>query len=200
MSRFDDKAATWDDDPAKVERAAGIARDLAAAIALDPSMRVLEYGAGTGLVTQALRDQVGPVTLADSSAGMRQVMEAKIDAGVLSDARVWALDLETDPVPEERFDLIITVMTLHHIAQLATVLGAFADLLVPGGHLGIADLEQEDGSFHGADFDGHHGFDRAALTDDLARAGFADVRFTDSARLEKDGGTYPVFLATCVRS
>ena len=43
-------------------------------------------------------------------------------------------------------------MTLHHIHDLSTVLAAFATLLADGGHLCIADLEKEDGSFHGGDF------------------------------------------------
>jgi 2-polyprenyl-3-methyl-5-hydroxy-6-metoxy-1,4-benzoquinol methylase len=198
-SPFDDQAATWDDDPAKVARAAEIAETIAAVVPLDPSMRLLEYGAGTGLLSQALRDRVGPVTLADSSAGMRAVVQSKIDAGALPGARVWSLDLEVDPAPDERFDVIVTVLTLHHISRPATVLHAFAGLLETGGHLGIADLEKEDGSFHGADFDGHHGFERDALAADLDRAGFSDVRFTACTPLEKHGGSYPVFLATATR-
>lgn len=197
--RFDEKAATWDADPAKVERAAAVARCIEAAVPLDRSMRMLEYGAGTGLVSQALRDALGPVTLADTSSGMREVMQAKIEAGALRDARVWALDLATEPAPDEQFDLIVTVMTLHHIPALATVLTAFADLLVPGGHLCIADLEKEDGSFHGAEFDGHHGFERPSLTAELAAAGFTDIRFADCTQLVSDGVTYPVFLATGAR-
>src|SRR5690606_38453910 len=85
---FDAKAATWDADPAKVERAGVVARAIRAAVPLDPSVRLLEYGAGTGLVTQALRDAVGPVTLADTSAGMREVMRAKVEAGVIPGARI----------------------------------------------------------------------------------------------------------------
>ena len=199
MSRdpFDDKAATWDDDPTKVERAAAVARTITEAVPLTPSTRLLEYGAGTGLVTQALRDAVGPVTLADRSAGMREVMQAKIDAGVLAGARVWELDLETAPAPDEQFDLIVTVLTLHHIRDLGRVLDGFARLLAPGGRLCIADLEKEDGSFHGADFDGHRGFERTALARDLAAAGFADPAFTDCTQLEREGRSYPVFLATC---
>src|SRR5690606_18584865 len=75
---FDEKAATWDADPAKVERARVVAEAVRATVPLDRSTRLLEYGAGTGLVTQALRDAVGPVTLADTSAGMRDVMQAKV--------------------------------------------------------------------------------------------------------------------------
>lgn len=197
---FDEKAATWDTDPAKVERAAAVARCIAASVPLDPSMRVLEYGAGTGLVTQALRDAVGPVTLADTSAGMREVLHAKIDAGALVGARVWELDLATEPAPDERFDLIFTVMTLHHIRDLPAVLTSFADLLAPGGHLCIADLEKEDGTFHGADFDGHHGFERSTLTADLSEAGFTEISFAACTQLVRDGITYPVFLVTAARA
>lgn len=197
--RFDALAADWDRDPAKVERAAAVARGIAAAVPLSRSTRLLEYGAGTGLVTQALRDAVGPVTLADTSAGMRAALHAKVDSGALAEARVWALDLAADPPPDEQFDLIVTVLVLHHIRDLTTVLRGFAGLLAPGGHLCIADLEHEDGTFHGADFDGHHGFERPALTTDLHRAGFADVRFSDCTELVRDGVAYRVFLATCMR-
>jgi predicted TPR repeat methyltransferase len=198
-NRFDDKAATWDDDPAKVERASDIAGRIETAVPLDGSTRLLEYGAGTGLVTQALRHRVGRVTLVDTSAGMRAVMQSKIDAGVLTDARVWATDLASEPPPaDERFDLVVTVMTLHHITDLTTVLAAFRGLLDAGGHLCIADLEREDGSFHGADFDGHHGFEREAPADQLVGAGFRDVRFEDCADLRKDGHDFRVFLATAV--
>lgn len=197
---FDDKAATWDDDPAKVERAQAVARAISAAVPLTRATRLLEYGAGTGLVTQALRDEVGPVTLADTSSGMRDVLHAKIDAGQLPDARVWDVDLASSPAPDETFDLVVTVMTLHHIHDLDTVLSRFADLLAPGGHLCIVDLEAEDGSFHGADFAGHHGFERAGLAAALTGAGFADVDIATCFQVERDGGTYPLFLATCVRT
>jgi SAM-dependent methyltransferase len=197
---FDARAATWDDDPAKVERAEVVARAIRDAVPLDGSTRVLEYGAGTGLVTQALRDAVGPVTLADTSAGMREVIDSKIASGAIGDARVWDVDLaEQDAPAGEEFDLIVTVMTLHHIPDLTRVLANFATLLRAGGHLCIADLEGEDGSFQGEGFAGHHGFDRAELEADLVRAGFADVSIARCHEVVRDDGTYPLFLATCVR-
>ena len=192
---FDERAATWDEDPAKVERAAVVAEAIAATVPLGSGTRVLEYGAGTGLVTQALRDHVGPVTLADSSEGMRAVMQAKIDAGTLTGARIWALDLATETPPDEQFDLIVTVMALHHIADLERVLASFAGLLAPDGHLCIVDLDHEDGSFHGEGFTGHHGFRRPDLADHLAAAGFGEVTFQDCHEMVRDGVAYTVFLA-----
>jgi predicted TPR repeat methyltransferase len=192
---FDQRAATWDDDPAKVERARMVADAIRTAVPLNPSTRLLEYGAGTGQVTQALRDAVGPVTLADTSAGMREQMEQKVAAGVIPDARVVDLDLSTGEVPDERYDVIATVMVLHHITPLAPVLDAFATLLEPGGHLCVVDLEEEDGSFHGDGFHGHHGFAPATLTEQLEAAGFTDVHITRVHEIDRGGATFPVFLA-----
>jgi len=197
--RFDSKAATWDDEPDKVAQAHDVAEGIADSVPLSRHTRLLEYGAGTGLVTQALRTRVGPVTLADNSPGMRQMIQDKIASGALPDAKVWNLDLESQPVPDQQFDLIVTSMVLHHVRDLSVVLSGFARLLDDGGRLCIADLDREDGSFHDHDFDGHHGFDRAELAGALERAGFAEVGVADCTQIIRDGRPYPVFLATARR-
>ncbi len=197
MESFDERAATWDDDPAKWERARDVAAAIDAAIDLRGDERLLEYGAGTGLVTQALRDKVGPVTLADTSAGMRRVIHDKIAAGAITDATVWDVDLETSDPPDTRFDLIVTVMTLHHIDDIDPVLSRFGDLLTSDGHLCVVDLEHdEQGSFHGPDADVHHGFERDMLTESLRSAGFTDIAYEVCHTIERHGETFPVFLAT----
>ncbi len=203
-SRFDTEAATWDEDPEKVARAALIAREIAGTGDLDPSARFLEYGAGTGLLTQALLaggdlTAASQVTLADNSEGMRQVMAAKVESGALAGATVSDLDLEVDHGPQDAFDAIATVLVMHHVHALPTVLAAFARLLTPGGRLFIADLDAEDGSFHGEGFDGHHGFHRAQLESDLRDAGFASVTIADCTELTRHDGTYSVFLANAQR-
>lgn len=198
---FDEQAATWDDDPAKVERAAMVARAIAATIDLGPHTSMLEYGAGTGLVTQAMQADVGPVTLAEPSEGMRAVIRSKVEAGTLVAEAIWSLNLATDPVPEQatrpdgQFDLVVTVLTLHHITELDRVLSGFAQMLAPGGHLCVVDLDREDGSFHGHGFAGHHGFDRDDLARQLTSAGFGSVSFSDCGELVRDGVAYPMFLA-----
>ena len=140
---FDSKAADWDNDPDKVSRAQEVAAAVAASVPLTESTRLLEYGAGTGLVSQSLSERVAEVVLADNSAGMREVMSQKIEAGTLpAQARVWDLDLERDPVPDEEFDLVVTSMVLHHVRDLPAVLTGFAALLRPGGHLFILTVNQ----------------------------------------------------------
>jgi SAM-dependent methyltransferase len=100
--------------------------------------------------------------------------------------------------------LIYILMTLHHVADVDRLLRTFHDLLRPGGWLGIADLDREDGSFHGPGFTGHNGFDRAALRIQLADAGFGGVNFSTCYVMKKatDEGTreYPLFLAVAART
>lgn len=203
-SEFDDRAATWDDDPEKVERGRAVARSVSEAVPLTPATRMLEYGAGTGLTAQALASEVGAITLADPSDGMRAVMGEKVAAGVFPvGTRVWDLDLGTEPVPDERFDLIVSVMVLHHILDLESVLSGFASLLADGGYLCVVDLEEDaDGAFHRdrPGFEGHDGFDRDDLAVQLEAAGFVDIRFAHCLDVDKAGTSFPLFLATAVTS
>lgn len=197
---FDEKALTWDDDPAKVERASIVAAQIVEAVAPNATTRLLEYGAGTGLVAQALAPHVGPITLADPSQGMREAMARKVAAGTLPHgSRIWSTRLGEEPTPDERFDLVVSVQVLHHVESLQPLLAAFAEVTEAGGHLCICDLESEDGSFHGEGFGGHHGFDRDSLGAQITAAGFADVGFRHAYDLHKEGHDYPLFLAVATR-
>jgi 2-polyprenyl-3-methyl-5-hydroxy-6-metoxy-1,4-benzoquinol methylase len=199
MSSFDERARTWDDDPTKRARAVAAAAAIRDAVDLPDGVRLLEYGAGTGLLSQELADDVASITVTDPSSGMRQVMEEKVAAGALPRARVLDLDLSRDPAPDEQFDLIVAAMVLHHIPDLAPVLRGFAEVAAPGAALCIVDLEREDGSFHGDGFDGHHGFEREELSRWLGDAGFAGPEFRTFSEVDRHGRGYPLFLAVSRR-
>ena len=196
ITDFDARADTWD-DPTKTARAQQVASALRRALPLSRSMRALEYGAGTGLLSFCLRDALGPITLADSSAGMRAVAERKIAAAQAHDMRVIDLDLMRDPVPADRYDLILSMLTLHHVPDVPRVLAAFRSLLDPGGWMCHADLDAEDGSFHGPEVDVHHGFKRTDMRSWLETAGFTDISISDCAAIEHHDRSYPIFLAVC---
>ena len=198
MNEFDVKARSWDDDPVKRERARVIAEAIKASVPLNDTMSALEYGCGTGLLSFALRPSLGSIILADSSEGMLEVLRDKLRSSGISTMRPVALDLAVEPLPDERVDLIYSAMTLHHVPDTDQLLGRFRALLNPAGILCIADLDQEDGSFHGPEFTGHKGFDRQELAAKASRAGFREIRFSTVFALEKEvAGTrrvFPVFL------
>ena len=193
---FDERARDWDADPAKVRRAAAVADGIRRRVPLSPAMRALEYGAGTGLLGFMLEPELGPLTLADVSDGMLGVAREKIAARGDDDVVAVKLDLLADTPPGACFDLVFSLMTLHHVPDTDAVLHAFRGVLTPGGHLCIADLDAEDGSFHGPQVDVHHGFDRDELAARARAAGFEAVRFDTVFEVEKaaSGRRYPVFL------
>lgn len=198
MTDFNLRARDWDNDPLKVERARKVADAIRKNVRLTPDMTALEYGCGTGLLSFALQSSLGSITLADSSAGMLEVLREKIAASGIHNMNPLRLDLATDPLLDQRFDIIYSMMTLHHIVDTRKVLADFYTLLDQPGKLFIADLDREDGSFHGAGFDGHNGFDQAELTADLEQAGFGQVRFSTVYEMVKEVGgkprSYPLFL------
>ena len=197
-SDFDARAATWDDDPTKVERAQAVADEIIARVPLSRTMRALEYGCGTGLLSFMLRPRLGDVTLADVSEGMLAVAARKIASARDASMRAEKLDYFVDPVPVRAFDVIYSLMTLHHIPDTAGILERLRRALDAPGFLCIADLDTEDGSFHGAGFDGHLGFDRGELAAKARQAGFASVDFTTAYTMTKEVGnghrTFSIFL------
>ncbi|MFH5885917.1 class I SAM-dependent methyltransferase [Halalkalibaculum sp. DA3122] len=200
MSRFDEEAKDWD-TPESQERAENIADAIKAHIPLSKEMSAFEYGCGTGQLSFELRDEIGSITLADSSTGMLDVLRDKIKAESAEDMNPVKLDLTKDPLPSEQFDLVYTMMTLHHIPETQLILNQFYELLNPGGYLCVADLDKEDGSFHGHDVDNvHKGFDREDLARLVEKQGFTDISFKTAYRMEKEINeqgetkTFPVFL------
>ncbi|MEN6631674.1 MAG: class I SAM-dependent methyltransferase [Candidatus Polarisedimenticolia bacterium] len=195
MVDFDERAATWDDDPAKVERARRVADAIERLVPPTGREAGFEYGCGTGLLTFALRPRLAKATLADSSEGMLAVLAKKIAAAHDDALTPLRLDLTRDPLPAERFDLVYTLLTMHHVPDVDAVLRAFHALLANGGHVAVADLDAEDGSFHGPDEHVHRGFERADFARRLEAAGFADVAFATPFEIAKGDRLYPVFLA-----
>jgi ubiquinone/menaquinone biosynthesis C-methylase UbiE len=186
------------------DRANQIAAAIIAAIPLNSTMRALDYGSGTGMLSFPLQEKLGHITLKDTSAGMLAVVKEKIAAWGIVNMATRLMDLTAAPIPGERYDLIYSSMTLHHIPDTNAILKAFHTLLNPGGWLCIADLDQEDGSFHGIQVDVHHGFDRDALAAQAAQAGFTDIRFSTVFEIVKttEAGSraYPVFLLLARRT
>jgi ubiquinone/menaquinone biosynthesis C-methylase UbiE len=205
MTNFDERAKDWDSDPDKVERARLVAEAIRQAIPLSNEMRALEYGCGTGLLSFALQPYLGQITLADTSQGMLDVLSEKItSAGVINMYPV-RLDLASDPLPAERYDLTYSLMTLHHIPDVNGILASFRDLLEPKGYLLVADLDQEDGSFHtDGTTDVHLGFDRERLEKTVKDIGFGNIKFSTAYEIKKKIGneqrTFPVFLMTAQKT
>lgn len=195
---FDSIAMHWDADPSRLARAQAVAAGIRRRVPLRPEMNGFEFGCGTGLLSLALHADLAQITLADSSSGMLDILQQKIDTLGLVSMRPLKLNLDTDPLPEENFDLVYALMSFHHVQDTDRLLYSLRSLLKSPGYLCVADLDSEDGSFHGTERVCHNGFDRDELAHRVARVGFRDVDFETIFTMHKTVAglehAYPVFL------
>ncbi len=196
---FDKEARNWDQDPEKVNRARAFAEEIIRFIKPEKNMTAMEFGCGTGLFSEQLKDHFQKISLLDTSEGMIEVLKEKIKEKGLSNFHPYLTDLTRESFDQKDLDVIYTSMTLHHIHDLKQILRTFSSLLKTNGYLCIADLEKEDGTFHsGSSFDGHYGFDKEELSELLSQNGLKVVYYSQSYTLkrERDGiiKEFPLFL------
>lgn len=205
VNRFDQGAAAWDQNQARVLLGQAVAEAMAAHLRLAPDLAVLDLGAGTGPATLRLAPAVGSVLAVDTSAGMLEVLAAKIRTSGFDriTTRLW--NIESDPLLEDRFDILVSSMTLHHLADLTAVARNIHALLRSGGQIALADLEAEPGDFHGDNTGVHHyGFTPESLLEPFRRAGFQDLAMKTIYVMEKPNSDglpkkYNIFLLTGIK-
>lgn len=186
---FDQEAAKWDQVPGRVKVAQDIAQSMIRELTLTPDMDVLDFGCGTGLLTFALQPFVRSITGVDSSQGMLDVFRTKIKEQNLNNIKASYLDLDNGGALSGSYHLIVSSMTLHHVKEIGPLLTQFHRVIYSSGSLCIADLDSDDGQFHGNN-DGvfHDGFNREDLSRMFMSAGFRGMRVVQAAQIEKPVG------------
>lgn len=201
MNEFDIKATGWDKDPMHWDRSEAIAKEIIKLIPLNKEWTALEYGAGTGITSFLLKDYLKQITLMDNSSEMVKIMKQKIEDSGVNNMNTVNFDLEHTDYIDIKFDFIFTQMVLHHINDIDSIILRFSRLLNTGGFLAIADLYEEDGSFHGEGFTGHLGFNIETFSSIVKKHHFNDIthrtcyvinRKTDAEKTLQ----YKVFLLT----
>lgn len=194
MSEFDARAREWDKDKMHMDRSVAIAAELEKMIPINPFMKALEYGAGTGILSFLLKDRFAEITLMDNSQEMIKVCVEKTEHFKTNHILPIWFDLEHKDY-DHHFDIIYNQMVLHHVNDYEAIIYTFHTMLNPGGYLAIADLYPEDGSFHGPDVKVHLGFDPEKLSEIFRNAGFKNIEYKTCFEVKRESGAkYPVFL------
>ena len=197
--RFDQVANRYD-TPDKIKRSEEFVKKLLELIPINKNFKVMDIGAGTGLVDVVLSKYTGQIYAFDLSEGMLKVFEEKIKKNGIENIKIFKKDVLNEDFSERDFDLVITSMTFHHLDNPEEALRKIKDYLKDGGYVAIIDLEKEDGTFHSDNTDvKHFGFEKDDVKNWFEKNGFKDIKVITvySIKKERSGKVkdYPVFLA-----
>jgi SAM-dependent methyltransferase len=153
--------------------------------------RCLEVGAGGGSMAQWMADQGASVVAID--------IDTRFVESLASDAiEVRRVDLRTDPLPQDEFDLVHARLVLEHLSDRRQILDRLVATLRPGGWVVIEDYDWSCFGFEGESpgfgdigevivgFMAEAGFERdygRRVVSDIEAAGLTDIRGEGRARL-----------------
>jgi SAM-dependent methyltransferase len=198
--RFNAEAAAWDTNPlvhAASRKAFEAIRErfpdlrTTGESAAKDGLDVLEIGCGTGLLSLLVAPHVRAVVAVDAAQGMISALKAKLekrDAPPNVRPICVLLDDPEDRIlppafqhdhggPRLKYDLILSHLVLHHIADLEGVLRTMFGCLKKGGSVALTDFEDfgpEAKRFHPkARMEGveRHGIDREWVVGLMERVG-----------------------------
>ncbi len=198
MNLFDKIAKEWDLEPRRVSMAKNTFYEIQKKVPLSDKMELIDIGTGTGLLLLNFVDKVKHVTGIDNSQGMLDMLSKKLAQSKINNASLKLFEADTDKLLENSYDLAITNMTFHHFVKPNIFIKQVYSSLKTGGKICIADLETEDGTFHGKqNLEGvhHFGFNKKEFLGWLKEANFKNTCIETIFEIDKGGKKYPIFLA-----
>jgi len=194
MSTFDKRAENWDSGNIRVNGARKIAESINAVIDLKDDMEIIDFGVGTGLLGFEIAKKVKQVYGVDTSTGMLEKLQEK------NSEALHIIPIKQNIIQEplsQTFDGLVSSMTLHHVEDLRAFFTTIYANIKENGFIAIADLEAEDGTFHGDNTGVHHfGFKEDELIKIVEDCGFKEMDITNINTLKKEHRDFGIFLLT----
>ena len=205
VNSFDEKATNWDENPRRIKLVEELWGFIQNKIDFSIIHSVLDYGCGTGLLGYKTIDFVETITFCDSSPGMLDMVKKKQQCFGYKNVNVLNADFTNENIPKEGFDLILSMLVLHHIADIDKITNQFYKALNKGGLFCWIDLDEEDGTFHADNTNiPHFGFSKNEINRLLTKNGFTERFYSKELFYEKENedGTkkYPLFVLIAQKS
>jgi len=194
-NRFEILAKSWDSKPQRVKGAMSFASKVKELLPEDISaFHTLDYGCGTGLVSFCFSHDVKSIDGLDNSTSMVEVYNQKAKKIGLSNINGFVHNINEQDLQNQKYDLIVTNMTMHHIKNTQDFISKLSKALKPNGYLAIADLKTEDGNFH-SDNTGveHFGFDFNDIEQYYKNNNLKNINCNLFEKIDKPNNTYEVY-------
>ncbi len=190
---FQHKSKTYSKDSKRVRNVQTIANGMLDKISYNKNMHLMDFGSGTGLLTIEIAPYVKKITGIDMSPSMNETLLENRDL-VQCDLEVLELDLSSSDM-DQKFDGIISSMTLHHVEDIEKLFQKFYEILSENGTIALSDLYAEDGSFHSENTGVYHfGFDEEFIKECAKKANFRDIQIEQISVAKKPHADFPIFL------
>lgn len=191
---FSKVAASWNNRPGKIQQSIQFMTHLRTRVNFDKTMRVLDFGCGTGLNGINVINEVKTVGFLDPADGMREQTLKSLKDINCENYEIFDSVTSEAYLNAEPFDVIMSTMAFHHAENFEESIKGLAKKTKKGGKCFIVDLVKEDGSFHGEMKVPHNGFDTDELVKSFKEAGYADVKCEHYADFDQNGRLYPQFI------
>jgi len=192
---FKEKSKTYSKDSKRVRNVHKIAKGILETINYSKDMHLMDFGSGTGLLTIEIAPYVKKITGIDMSPSMNKTLLGNKEL-VKCELEVLEMDLSKEQI-DQKFDGIISSMTLHHVEDIELLFKKFHEILKRDGTIALSDLYTEDGTFHLEDTGVYHfGFEEEFIIACAKKANFQNIQCEQVSIAKKPHGEYPIFLLT----
>ena len=139
-------------------------------------------------------DDVKSIDGLDNSTSMIEVYNEKSNKIGMKNIKGFVHNINEQDLQKEKYDLIVTNMTMHHIKSTQDFISKLTYSLKPNGYLAIADLQTEDGKFH-SDNTGveHFGFEFDKITEYFKNNNLKNIKCDLFESINKPNNTYEVY-------
>jgi len=190
---WDDCANDWDTNIDAITYAKNAYETLIQKVSIEGKV-ILDFGCGTGLLTERLATLAKRIVAIDTSPNMINILEAKHLCNVVPLTEKLTLKLvKQNPEFVNKFDIVVVSSVFSFLPDYASILNILKTLLCPGGFLVQWDWLSSDDN---AEF----GLSESKIKKTLTAAGFHNIVLTKPFALDGKNGSMPVIMGVAINT
>ncbi|MGX9416488.1 class I SAM-dependent DNA methyltransferase [Vibrio sp. RC27] len=190
-NQWDLLAVDWEDNPENIELADKASASLGSVMDL-AGKHILDFGCGSGRLSQSISPQVKSIIALDSSEAMIEELDTKelFNVEPVVDSLTRGL-VAQHPAFRKQFDGVIACAVCSYLDNLSEVLAIIYSLLDKGGVFVHWDwvADDEDG----------FGLGLIEMQDELIQAGFSEVSVTQPFKINTPKGMQSILMGIALK-